>query len=116
MEHVQEDLHGWGVYRWALITLLALCALMLTACVAMTWSYLSAIDRDLDILTARHSESAGPWLAIKEEQAAANTRLDALRGELSSNLNAITEELRALNEKASVATDITPPAKSSTQP
>ena len=110
MGPIKEDVREWGMYQWAVSTLLALCALMLTACVALTWSYLSAISRDLDILNANLSVSGGPLLAIKEQQAAANTRLDAIRGELSSNLNAITEELRALNEKASVATDVSPPA------
>jgi hypothetical protein len=32
-----------------------------------------------------------------------------MRGELNSNLNAIREELQALNEKASKAAEVTPP-------
>ena len=39
-----------------------------------------------------------------------------MRGELSSNLNAIREEWRALNEKASIAGEVTlPPNGSSHQ-
>jgi hypothetical protein len=84
--------------------------MLLAAYTALTWFYLAAIRWDMAVLTSNQAETGRAFLAIKEQQAASNMRLDALRGELSSDLNAIRKELQALNEKASVASEVTPPS------
>ena len=70
---------------------------------------LAAISREIAVATSNHSESVRALLAMNEQQAASNVRLDALRGETNLNLRAIRDELHALNEKASVAGNVEPP-------
>jgi len=80
------------------ILLLAVCAILLAVNGALMWVYLSGASQRF----ARALE------AIQNS----NTRLDAVRGELDSNLKAIQEELETLNQKASESRDLTPPPRS----
>jgi hypothetical protein len=49
-------------------------------------------------------------------QEATNVKLDFVGVEMSSNLDAIRDELQALNNKASIATEVKSPALGSYQP
>jgi Tfp pilus assembly protein PilO len=109
MRRIKEHLGGWNLFQRAVTLLLTACVILLAAYAALVWFYLSAMSRDMAVLTSNQAETGRAFLAIKEQQAASNMRLDAMRGELNSNLNAIREELQALNEKASKAAEVTPP-------
>ena len=104
-----KEIKGWGLFERAVTLLLAACMTLLAAQAALTWFYVSAISRDINVVTTNQAETARALLAMKEQQAAANTSFDAVRHELSSNLSAVRDELRALNEKASIAAGVTPP-------
>jgi hypothetical protein len=87
----------------------AACVVLMAVFTTVTWIYLAAISREIAVATSTHSESVRALLAMNEQQAASNVRLDALRGETNLNLRAIRDELHALNEKASVAGNVKPP-------
>jgi hypothetical protein len=91
-------------FQRAGLLLLAVCAILLAVNAALMFLYLSTAG-----------EIARALSAIREQQAATNTRLDVVRGELDSNLNAIRDELHALNEKAAGTADVTPPGNDSAQ-
>jgi type II secretory pathway component PulJ len=96
--------------------LLVACVVLMAVLLVVTWIYLAAISRDIAIAASNQSESARALIAMSEQQAAANMRLDAVRGETNLNLRAIREQLHTLNEKASVAADVIPPQNTNTQP
>ena len=103
---------GWNLFQRTVTLLLIVCVVLLAMIASLTWSYLSTISRDIALA---HAESARALLAVNEQQKAANVRLDALRGELSSNQTAIRDELHTLNEKASVAGAPILPQKNNSQ-
>jgi hypothetical protein len=102
MSHIKKPV-GWGLFEWVPTLLLAACVTLLAACGALVWVYLSAISRDIDVVAGNQAEIARTLLAVKEQQAASSM-------ELNSTLKALRDELHALNEKASIAAGVTPPA------
>jgi hypothetical protein len=91
------------------VTLLLITSVTLLAAHAMlTWLYVSAINRGLNVVTTNQVETVRALLAVEGQQAASNVRLDA-------NLKAMRDDLHALNEKASIAAGVTPPEKGSSQ-
>jgi hypothetical protein len=99
MEHEmrsKEHVTDWNLAQRAATLLLAGCLVLLALLTTVTWFYLAAMSRDTALAAAAQAESARALLA-------SNARLDAIRGELNSELIAIRDELNALNEKASVA-------------
>jgi hypothetical protein len=100
MSHIKERV-GWGVFEWVVTLLLTACAGLLTACAALLWIYLSSHGRDISNMAAYSQIEIGRvLLAVKEQQVLSNSKLDAVR-----------DELHALNEKAAIATRVTPPEK-----
>jgi Tfp pilus assembly protein PilO len=108
-----KEIGGWGLFERAVTLLLAACVTLLAAQTALTWFYVSA-SRDINLVTTDQA-TARALLAVKEQQAASNTRLDAIRDELHSNLSAVRDQLRALNEKASIVAGVTPPETGGSQ-
>jgi hypothetical protein len=90
----------WNSFEWAVTGLLAICAALLGICVALMWSYLPAITTTATSSTAtkNQAETEGALSGLKEQQALTNSKLDAIR-----------DELRALNQKAAGAASVTPP-------
>ena len=105
----KEHLADWDLFQRAVSLLLVACVVLVAVFTTVTWIYLAAISREIAVATSNHSESVRALLAMNEQQAASNVRLDALRGETNLNLRAIRDELHALNEKASVAGNVKPP-------
>jgi hypothetical protein len=89
-----EQPSRWSSFEWAVTGLLAICAALLGLCVALVWSYVPAIT------TTGTSNTVTKYQAEteKEEQALTNSKLDAIH-----------DELRALNQKAAGAASVTPP-------
>jgi hypothetical protein len=92
----------WNSFEWAATGLLAICAVLLGLCVALMWSYLPAITTTSASSTATkyQAETEAALTGLKEEQALTNSKLDAIR-----------DELRALNQKAAGAASVTPPSQ-----
>jgi hypothetical protein len=90
----------WKPFEWAVTGLLAICAALLGFCVAMMWSYLPAITTTAtsSASTKNHAETDAVLSGLKEQQALTNSKLDAIQN-----------ELRALNQKAAGAANVTPP-------
>ena len=112
LEHVmrsKEHLADWYLFQRAVTLLLVACVVLMAVFTTVTWIYFAAISREIAVATSNYSESVRAVLAMNEQQAASNMRLDALRGETNLNLRAIRDELHALNEKASLAGDVKPP-------
>jgi hypothetical protein len=100
MSHIKEPVGG-DIFEWVVTLLLTACAGLLTACAALTWIYLSAIRGDIENVVANNQIEIGrALLAVKEQQVLSNSKLDAVRN-----------ELHALNEKAAIAGRVTPPEK-----
>lgn len=97
----------WGPYERAVMLLLAACVTLLAAQAALIWFY--GVTRDNSAVTPNQADTATVLLAVKEQQAASNMRLETMMGELHSDMSAIRDELHALNAKASVAAGVTPP-------
>ncbi len=108
MSRIKKSVGGWGLFQWSVTLLLIACVTLLTAHAVLTWLYVSAINRAVNVVTTNQAETVRALLAVKEQQLASNTRLDA-------NLKAIRDELHALNEKASIAAGVTPPEKGGSQ-
>ena len=90
----------WNSFEWAVTGLLAICAALLGFYVAMMWSYLPAITTTATSSTAtkNETENEAGLSGLKEQQALTNSKLDAIQN-----------ELRALNQKAAGAANVTPP-------
>jgi hypothetical protein len=90
----------WSSFEWAVTGLLAICAALLGFYVAMMWSYLPAITTTAtsSASTKNHAETNAVLSGLKEQQALTNSKLDAIQN-----------ELRALNQKAAGAANVTPP-------
>jgi hypothetical protein len=93
---------GWNSFEWAVTGLLAICAALLGLCVALMWSYLPAITTTATTSTSTKNlgETEAALSGLKEQQAITNSKLDAIR-----------DELRALNQKAAGAASVTPPSQ-----
>ena len=94
----------WNSFEWAVRGLLAICAALLAFGVALLWSYSTQHDNTrTNTATKNQAETEAALLGLKEQQALTNSKLDAIR-----------EELRALNQKAAGAASVTPlsPARS----
>ena len=91
----------WSSFEWAVTGLLAICAALLGFYVAMMWSYLPAITTTAtsSASTKNHAETDAVLSGLKEQQALTNSKLDAIQN-----------ELRALNQKAAGAASVTPPS------
>jgi hypothetical protein len=92
----------WNSFEWVVTGLLAICAALLVLCVALMWSYLPADRRTAASSTATkyQAETEAALTGLKEQQTLTNSKLDAIR-----------DELRALNEKAAGAANLTPPSQ-----
>ena len=102
MKHNQAPLRShW--FELAVTLLLAICAFLLGVCAALMRSYLPAITESAksSIVTKQQAENEAALSELRKQQALANTKLDAIR-----------DELRALNEKAAGAARVTPPSQS----
>ena len=102
MKHNQAILRShW--FEVTVTSLLAICAALLGLCAALMWSYLPASTKSANssIVTKQQAESEAALSELRKQQTLANTKLDAIR-----------DELRALNEKAAGAAKVTPPSQS----
>jgi hypothetical protein len=94
-----EDL-SWRFFEWSVTGLLAICAVLLGLCAALMWSYLPAITPNSSAVTKYQAQTEAALSGLKEQQALTNSKLDAIR-----------DELRALNEKAAGSASVAPPSK-----
>jgi hypothetical protein len=80
--------------------LLTVCATLLGISAALMWSYfpVMASGSNSTSVTKYESRIEAALSALQQQQAASNSALDAIRS-----------ELRALNEKAGKAAEVTPP-------
>jgi hypothetical protein len=99
----------WTFYQRTIILLLAACAMLLAVSAGIIWFFLSGLTQNVAVLTRHNAETGRAWLSIIELQKAANMKLDFVGVEMTSNLDAIRDELHALNDKASVAAEVKPP-------
>ena len=90
----------WGLYEWVMTGLLTVCAILLGVSAALMWSYfpVMASASNSTSVTKYESRIEAALSALEQQQAASNSALEAIRS-----------ELRALNEKAGKATEVTPP-------
>jgi hypothetical protein len=105
MRHIKEAAR-WGLFEWIVTLLLTACAALLGACALLAWLYLPAISENINssVVTKKEIETGSALLAFKEQQALSNLKLDAIR-----------DELHALNEKAASASSVTPPRADGSQ-
>ena len=92
----------WNSFEWAVTGLLAICAALLGFCVVLMWSYLPATSTTANTKQQLAKDQAEPEAGVselKEQQALTNSKLDAIR-----------DELRALNQKAAGADSTAPPS------
>ena len=102
MRSVRET-SKWSSFELAVTGLLAMCAALLVLGVAMIWSSLpdsKAPINDSDAATKPSAKTDAAMSALKEQQTLTNSKLDAIK-----------EELRALNEKAAGAANVTLPSQ-----
>jgi hypothetical protein len=92
----------WNSFEWVVAGFLAICAVLLGFCVALMWSYLPAITTTATSSTAtkNQGEAEAVLSGLKEQQVLTNSKLDAIR-----------DELRALNQKAAGAASMTRPSQ-----
>ena len=90
----------WGLYEWVMTGLLTVCATLLGISAALMWSYFPVIasGSNSTSVTKYESRIEAALSALQQQQAASNSALEAIRS-----------ELRALNEKAGKAAEVTPP-------
>ena len=90
----------WHLYEWVMTGLLSVCATLLGVCAALMWSYFPVMASSSNTTSVTKYESGieSALSALQQQQALSNSALDAIRS-----------ELRALNEKAGKAAEVTPP-------
>ena len=71
---------------------------LLAACAVLAWLYLPAVSGDSSVVAKNEMETGSAILSFKEQQVLSNLKLDAIRN-----------ELHALNEKAASASGVIPP-------
>ncbi len=105
MRHTKQAAR-WGLFEWTVTLLLTTCAALLGACAVIVSIYLSAVSADINssVVAKNEIETGSALLAVKEQQVLSNLKLDAIR-----------DELRALNEKAVSASSMTPPRAEGSQ-
>lgn len=105
MRHTKEAAR-WGLFEWMVTLLLTTCTVLLGACALLTWLYLSAVSGDINssVVAKNQIETGAALLAFKEQQVLSNLKLDAIK-----------DELHALNEKAGSAASVTPPRANGSQ-
>jgi hypothetical protein len=96
-----EEPVGWRSFEWSVTALLVISAALLAVCAALMWSYLPNISTTANSssVTKYPAETEAALSGLKEEQAVTNSKLDAIR-----------DELRALNQKAAGAASVAPPS------
>jgi len=96
-----EEPFGLRFFEWSVTALLVISAALLAVCAALMWSYLPAISTTANSsnVTKYPAETEGALSGLKEQQALTNSKLDAIR-----------DELRALNQKAAGAASVAPPS------
>ena len=101
MRHTKEAAR-WGLFEWLVTFLLTTSTALLGACVLLGWLYLPVVSRDTNSSAkAKNEMEIGSALsAFKEQQVLSNSKLDAIKN-----------ELHALNDKAVGASDLTPPSQ-----
>ena len=84
----------WGLYEWVMTGLLTVCASLLGICAGLMWSYFPVMvsGSNTSSVTKYDSRIEAALSAIQQQQALSNSALDA-----------ISSELRDLNEKAGKA-------------
>ena len=108
MKRIKQHLDEWSLFQKAVTVLLTISTILLAAYVGLAWFYLSAMTRDVAVLSANQAEAGRTFMIIRDAQ-------DALGSDLSSTLNAIRKELSLLNEKASKSEEVIPPSRGATQ-
>jgi hypothetical protein len=101
MRHTNDPAQ-WGLFEWLVTFLLTASTALLGACVLLGWLQLSVVSRDTNSSAkAKNEMEIGSTLsAFKEQQVLSNAKLDAIKN-----------ELQALNDKAVSASDLTPPSQ-----
>ena len=96
-----EEPVGWRSFEWSVTALLVISAALLAVCAALMCSYLPNISTTANSssVTKDPAETEAALSGLKEEQALTNSKLDAIR-----------DELRALNQKAAGAASVAPPS------
>jgi hypothetical protein len=96
-----EEHVGWRSFEWAVTALLIICAVLLAVCAALMWSYLPTVSTppNSSAVIKDQAETEAALSGLKEQQALTNSKLDAIR-----------DELRALNQKAAGAASVAPPS------
>ena len=91
---------AWSLYEWVVVALLGICAALLVACTALMRSYFPVIASGSNStrVTKYESRIDAALAALQQQQALSNTTLEAIRN-----------ELHALNEKAGTAANVAPP-------
>jgi hypothetical protein len=98
MRHTKE-VARWGIFEWIVTLLLTTCAALLAACAVLAWVYLPAVSAESNSsVVAKNEMETSAILSFKEQQVLSNLKLDAIRN-----------ELHALNEKAASASGVIPP-------
>ena len=105
MKGIKQHLGEWSLFQQVVTVLLTACTILLAVYVGLALFYLSAMTRDIAVLSANQAETGRTFMIIRDAQ-------DALGADLSATLNAIRKELSLLNEKASKAEGVTPPGAS----
>ena len=90
----------WGSFEWAVASLLGICAALLGVCAVLMWSYLPPSTMANSSTAAKSEADIEALSGLKEQQALANSKLDAIR-----------DELRDLNKKAAGAASVAPPSQ-----
>ena len=106
MRSAQEP-SKWSSFEWAVTGLLAICAALLVLGVALIWSHLPGSTAPINGSNnaTKPAAETGPGLsALTEQQTLTNSKLDAIK-----------DELRALNEKAAGAANVALPSQTTPQ-
>ena len=104
MRSAQEP-SKWSSFEWAITGLLAMCAALLVLGVGLIWSHLPDSTAPINGSSNTTSAETEPSLsALKEQQTLTNSKLDAIK-----------DELRALNEKAAGAANVALPSQTTPQ-
>ena len=105
MRHTKEVAGGWGIFEWIVTLMLTTCAALLAACAVLAWLYLPAVGEiNSSVVAKNEMETGSAILSFKEQQVLSNLKLDAIRN-----------ELQALNEKAASASGVMPPRSDGSQ-
>jgi hypothetical protein len=90
----------WHLYEFVMTGLMTVCAALLGICAALMWSYfpIMAAGINSSSVTKYDGRIEAALSALQQQQSISNSALDAIKG-----------ELRALNEKAGKAAEVTLP-------